>query len=137
MYDNNNNERDILKDFIEIRQVNEDEFLKIKETLTRIGVPSYRTNTLYQSCHILHKKNRYYICHFKELFKLDGRPTNMSNEDRLRRNAIANRLQAWGLCEILNDTMTDDDDTKSRLKVVKYSEKHKWNLESKYTIGAK
>lgn len=136
MYNNNNLERDILKDFVEIQSVNEDEFLTIKETLTRIGVPSYNTRTLFQSCHILHKKNKYYICHFKELFKLDGRPTNISYEDVLRRNAIANRLQAWGLCKIKNPEITKNDSTKSRLKVVKFSEKHKWNLESKYTIGS-
>ncbi|MFK5882856.1 MAG: translational repressor RegA [Candidatus Izemoplasma sp.] len=130
-------EQEIVDTLVEIDILEEDNFLKIKETLTRIGVPSYRTSTLFQSCHILHKKGKYYICHFKELFKLDGRPTNLSREDIQRRNSIANLVQSWKLCKIVNDNILDSKDTQSRLKIVKFHEKKDWNLEAKYTIGGR
>ena len=92
----------IVDDLLEIKLYEPDDFLKIRETLTRIGVASRKTNTLYQSCHILHKRGKYYICHFKELFKLDGKPSTLSESDIGRRNSIAAILEEWGLCEIVS-----------------------------------
>ena len=121
---------------VEIKLSKPDDFLKIKETLTRIGIASIKTNTLYQSCHILHKRGKYYIIHFKELFALDGKPHNISEEDLQRRDAIANLLSRWKLCEII-DEIDDNSDNMRNLKIIAFSEKSKWNLESKYTVGKK
>ena len=121
---------------VEIKLSKPDDFLKIKETLTRSGIASIKTNTLYQSCHILHKRGKYYIIHFKELFALDGKPHNISEEDLQRRDAIANLLSRWKLCEII-DEIDDNSDNMHNLKIIAFSEKSKWNLESKYTVGKK
>lgn len=121
---------------VEIKLNKPDDFLKIKETLTRIGIASSKTNTLYQSCHILHKRGRYYIIHFKELFALDGKPHNISVEDLQRRDAIANLLSRWKLCEVIG-VIGMENDNMHNLKIIAYSDKSKWKLESKYTVGKK
>lgn len=121
---------------VEIKLNKPDDFLKIKETLTRIGIASSKTNTLYQSCHILHKRGRYYIIHFKELFALDGKPHNISVEDLQRRDAIANLLSRWKLCEVIG-VIDMENDNMHNLKIIAYSDKSKWKLESKYTVGKK
>lgn len=113
-----------------------DDFLKIKETLTRIGVASRKDKTLYQSCHILHKRGRYAILHFKELFKLDGKEADITTEDLTRRDAIASLLDEWGLLEVVDLPETDQLDLK-QIKIVPFKEKNSWNLESKYSIGRK
>lgn len=112
-----------------------DDFLKIKETLTRIGVASKKDKTLYQSCHILHKRGRYAILHFKELFQLDGKETDISEEDISRRNSIALLLDEWGLLEVKDDEDIEVD--LKQIKIVPYKEKNEWKLESKYSIGRK
>jgi hypothetical protein len=123
---------------VEVRLKNPEDFLKIKETLTRIGVASRKDQTLYQSCHILHKQRRYFIVHFKELFALDGKPTNFAEEDEMRRNTIVNLLEEWGLVEIVNPDMTKDKIAPiSQIKVLSHKEKSDWILEAKYTIGKK
>jgi hypothetical protein len=123
---------------VEVRLKNPEDFLKIKETLTRIGVASRKDQTLYQSCHILHKQRRYFIVHFKELFALDGKPTNFAEEDEMRRNTIVNLLEEWGLVEIVNPDMTKDKIAPiSQIKVLSHKEKSDWLLEAKYTIGKK
>ena len=114
-----------------------DDFLKIKETLTRIGVASKKDNTLYQSCHILHKQGRYYIVHFKELFALDGKKTNFSSNDLQRRNRIAQLLSDWGLISIVNNSMIEDLAPLNQIKVLSFKDKDDWTLESKYNIGRK
>ena len=110
-------------------------FLKIRETLTRIGVASRKDKTLYQSCHILHKQGRYYIVHFKELFALDGKKTNLSENDVARRNTITVLLKDWGLIEILGEPSPVA--PLSQIKVLSYREKNEWTLETKYNIGKK
>ena len=112
-----------------------DDFLKIRETLYRIGVASRRERKLYQSCHILHKQGRYYIVHFKELFALDGKETNLSDNDIARRNSIAKLLKDWGLVEIKGNT--DIVAPLSQIKIISYKEKDEWILETKYNIGKK
>tara|TARA_Y100000817_G_scaffold244209_1_gene196161 strand:+ start:297 stop:701 length:405 start_codon:yes stop_codon:yes gene_type:complete len=112
-----------------------DDFLKIRETLSRIGVASRRERKLYQSCHILHKQGRYYIVHFKELFALDGKETNLSDNDIARRNSIAKLLKDWGLVEIKGNT--DIVAPLSQIKIISYKEKDEWILETKYNIGKK
>ena len=112
-----------------------DDFLKIRETLTRIGVASRKDQKLYQSCHILHKQGRYYIVHFKELFALDGKKTNLSENDIARRNTIANLLKDWGLINILGEVT--EVAPLSQIKVLSFSEKNEWTLETKYNIGKK
>jgi len=113
-------------------------FLKIKETLTRIGVASKHDKTLYQSCHILHKQGRYAIMHFKELFALDGKDTNFSEEDKARRNTIANLLVEWGLLTLEDPGKTSEPViSMGLLKVITYAEKSEWQLVSKYTVGKK
>lgn len=114
-----------------------DDFLKIRETLSRIGVASRKDNTLYQSCHILHKQGRYFITGFKELFALDGKATDLSNSDVQRRNAIAHLLSDWGLLEIVDETSCQDVAPMSQIKVLSFGEKTDWNLVTKYTIGKK
>ena len=112
-----------------------DDFLKVRETLSRIGVASRKERKLYQSCHILHKQGRYYIVHFKELFALDGKKTNLSENDIARRNTIANLLKDWGLINILGEVT--DVAPLSQIKVLSFNEKSEWTLETKYNIGKK
>ena len=112
-----------------------DDFLKIRETLSRIGVASRKEKKLYQSCHILHKQGRYFIVHFKELFALDGKNTNLSENDIARRNRIAALLSDWGLVEIKGDT--DPIAPLSQIKIISFKEKDEWILETKYNIGKK
>ena len=112
-----------------------DDFLKVRETLSRIGVASRKERKLYQSCHILHKQGRYYIVHFKELFALDGKKTNLSENDISRRNTIANLLKDWGLVEIIGNA--ESMAPLSQIKVLSFREKGEWTLETKYNIGKK
>ena len=127
-----------INSFVEIKLKKEDDFLKVKETLTRIGVASKKDKTLYQSCHILHKQGRYYIVHFKELFALDGKPSNFSEGDIARRNTIVNLLKEWGLIEIVNTTSTESPISPiSQIKVLPHKEKSEWELVAKYNIGKK
>ena len=115
-----------------------DDFLKVRETLTRIGVASRKDKTLYQSCHILHKQGRYFIVHFKELFALDGKPSNFSDNDMSRRNTIANLLAEWGLLDLVNPEVTKEPVAPiSQIKVLPFKEKKEWNLSAKYNIGKK
>jgi hypothetical protein len=123
---------------IEVRLRTEDDFLKVRETLTRIGVASKKERTLYQSCHILHKQGRYFIVHFKELFALDGKPSNMSESDVARRNTIANLLKEWDLVEFINSSQTENPIAPiSQIKVLPFKEKDDWELVAKYNIGKK
>lgn len=125
---------EIVDSLIEIQLIDNDSFLKIKETLTRIGVASKRDKTLYQSCHILHKRGKFYIVHFKELFALDGKTTTLDTVDRDRRNSIALLLNEWGLCRLLSKISTE---VIPNFKVIPYKEKHEWRLIPKYTVGKK
>jgi hypothetical protein len=122
---------------VEVKLKKEDDFLKIKETLTRIGVASERTKTLYQSCHILHKRGRYYITHFKEMFALDGKPTSLDVEDIQRRNTIIKLLSDWGLLTIVDPTQITDQAPMRLVKVIPHKEKDQWQLVAKYRIGKK
>ena len=115
-----------------------DDFLKIRETLTRIGVASRKDKTLYQSCHILHKQGKYFIVHFKELFALDGKPSNFSDSDISRRNTIANLLAEWGLLTLVTPDLSKQPVAPiSQIKVLPFKEKDQWNLTAKYNIGKK
>ena len=114
-----------------------DDFLKVRETLTRIGVASRKERKLYQSCHILHKKGKYYIVHFKELFALDGKRTNISENDLQRRNRISKLLSDWGLISIVDELGEDELAPLNQIKVLSYKDKGEWTLESKYNIGKK
>jgi len=121
---------------VEITLGHEDDFLKVRETLTRIGVASRKENILYQSCHILHKQGRYAIVHFKELFALDGKPTNFSDEDKGRRNTIAKLLEDWALVKIANpEAASDPVSPLSQIKILPFKEKDDWKLVAKYNIG--
>ena len=111
-----------------------DDFLKVRETLSRIGVASSKNKTLYQSCHILHKQGKYYIVHFKELFALDGKDTNISENDIARRNTIANLLTDWGLVKVVSESAVEAAPL-SQIKVISFKEKNEWLLETKYNIG--
>ena len=125
---------------VEVTLEDEDAFLKVRETLTRIGVSSRKEKVLYQSCHILHKQGRYVILHFKELFALDGKPSTITDNDLQRRNAIANLLEEWGLVKILSeekDRIKNDLAPIHQIKIISYREKDEWELLSKYTIGKK
>lgn len=123
---------------VEVVLKDDDDFLKIRETLTRIGVASHKNKTLYQSCHILHKQGKYYIVHFKELFALDGKPSNFGDEDIGRRNTIANLLAEWGLIKLVDaDKSKEPIAPLNQIKVLPYKEKDEWNLETKYNIGKK
>jgi hypothetical protein len=123
---------------VEVRLKNPEDFLKVRETLTRIGVASRKDQTLYQSCHILHKQRRYFIVHFKELFALDGKPTNFDDDDLKRRNTIVNLLAEWGLIELVDpDATTDNIAPISQIKVLSHKEKDDWILQAKYSIGKK
>ena len=120
---------------LEVKLKEPDDFLKVRETLSRIGVASRKERKLYQSCHILHKQGRYYIVHFKELFALDGKETNINENDISRRNSIAVLLSDWGLIEILGET--EPRAPLSQIKVISFKEKNEWDLETKYNIGKK
>ena len=135
-----NTNDDIIKwepgDMLEVSLREPDDFLKIKETLTRIGVSSKRDeNTLFQSCHILHKQGRYFIVHFKELFLLDGKPSNLTENDLQRRNTISALLSDWGLLTILNEAKAKSCAPLKQIKIISHKEKMNWKLESKYSIG--
>lgn len=128
----------ILDSLIEVKLVNEDDFLKVRETLTRVGVASKKQQTLWQSCHILHKQGKYYIVHFKELFALDGKPTNISEDDISRRNTIANLMAEWGLVSLIDPKKSAEPVAPlSQIKVLAYKEKDEWELVAKYNIGRK
>ena len=114
-----------------------DDFLKVRETLTRIGVASRKEKNLYQSCHILHKRGKCYIVHFKELFALDGKIANLSANDVQRRNRITRLLSDWGLIDIVSQDSIEDIAPLNQIKIIAYKEKHEWSLESKYNIGKK
>jgi hypothetical protein len=122
---------------LEVKLPEPDNFLKIKETLTRIGVASRKDKILYQSCHILHKQGRYFIVHFKELFALDGKEANISVGDIERRNTIAGLLEEWGLLKINNPAKATQRVSLSQIKVVSFKEKNTWQLVAKYNIGKK
>lgn len=123
---------------VEIKLKTEEDFLKVRETLTRIGVASARDRKLYQSCHILHKQGRYYIVHFKELFVLDGKPSTLTDDDIGRRNTIANLICEWGLVEIVDKQKTEAPVAPmSQVKVIPYRDKDQWELVAKYNIGRK
>mgnify|MGYP001491271354 FL=1 len=125
-----------IDDLLEVTLKQDDDFLKVKETLTRIGVSSRRENKLYQSCHILHKRGKYYIVHFKELFALDGLPTDISETDLGRRNAIANLLDEWELLEVVDIEKTENPRVSlAQIKILSYNEKKDWELIPKYHIG--
>ena len=126
------------ENMVECTLGNPDDFLKVRETLTRIGVASRKDKTLYQSCHILHKQGRYYIVHFKELFALDGKPTNFSENDQARRNTIANLLSEWCLVKLSNPEASSEIVVPlNQLKILSFKEKDLWNLTAKYNIGSK
>ena len=122
---------------VEIALNEPDDFLKVRETLTRIGVASRKEKKIYQSCHILHKQGRYYIVHFKELFALDGKHANLTQNDVQRRNRIIQLLSDWGLITIMNVSKITDIAPLNQIKVLAYKEKHEWILETKYNIGKK
>jgi Bacteriophage translational regulator len=127
-----------LESLVEVNLTDPQNFLKIKETLTRIGVASRKEKTIYQSCHILHKRGKYYIVHFKELFGLDGHDITFGEEDLARRNTIANLLEDWGLVNIVDQTKTEEPVAlMNTIKVLNYKEKGEWNLVPKYNIGRK
>ena len=124
-------------DMVEVVLGEPDDFLKVRETLTRIGVASRKEKKIYQSCHILHKQGKYYIVHFKELFALDGKNTNLSLNDIQRRNRIIQLLSDWGLITVVNPDKISDLAPLNQIKVLSFKEKNDWTLESKYNIGRK
>jgi hypothetical protein len=124
-------------DMVEVTLGQPDDFLKVRETLTRIGVASRKERKLYQSCHILHKQGKYYIVHFKELFALDGKSTNLSLNDVQRRNRIIQLLSDWGLVSLVEGDKISDVAPLNQIKVLAFKEKDEWTLESKYNIGRK
>jgi hypothetical protein len=127
-----------LENLIEVKLPEPDDFLKIRETLSRIGVASKKDKTLYQSCHILHKQGRYYLVHFKELFLLDGKSSDFSEDDMGRRNTIANLLHEWQLLDLVNENKSKEPVAPlSQIKIISHKEKGEWNLITKYSIGKK
>jgi hypothetical protein len=127
-----------LNKLIEVKLYNSEDFLKVKETLSRIGIASKKDNTLYQSCHILHKQGKYYIVHFKELFLLDGKEATLSEGDIGRRNRIISLLDEWELVEVIDiDAVEADMTPLNQIKIIPFKEKNNWNLITKYTIGNK
>ena len=125
-----------IKDLLEVSLKEDDDFLKVKETLTRIGVSSRREKKLYQSCHILHKRGKYYVVHFKELFALDGLPTNLDVNDIGRRNTIANLLEEWGLLNVVDSEKSEEPTVGiNQIKILPFKEKDEWELCPKYHIG--
>ncbi len=121
---------------VEVNLDEPDSFLKIKETLTRIGVASRKDKKLYQSCHILHKRGKYYICHFKELFILDGKPSTLSEDDILRRNLITSLLNDWGLLNVVSLSNIEQKAAMNTVKVLAFGDKNEWTCVSKYSIGS-
>jgi len=125
-----------LDELIEVKLNEPDDFLKIRETLSRIGIASKKEKTLYQSCHILHKQSKYYLVHFKELFLLDGKRSDFTEEDKARRNTIANLLHEWQLLDLVNEKKSSSPTAPlSQVKIISHKEKNDWNLIAKYTIG--
>jgi len=122
---------------LEVNLVQPDDFLKVRETLTRIGVASRKDKVLYQSCHILHKQGRYFIVHFKELFALDGKQADLTDNDIQRRNTIAKLLVDWGLVSIMDAHLHNDIAPLSQIKIISFKEKNDWDLQTKYNIGKK
>ena len=129
---------DLLNLLIEVKIGEEEDFLKIKETLTRIGVATRKEKKLYQSCHIFHKQGKYYIVHFKEMFAIDGKPSNFSEEDKGRRNKIIELLQDWGLLKVIEPELIKEPlASMSQIKIINHKEKNEWSLEAKYNMGRK
>ena len=126
-----------IKDLVEVTLNEQDDFLKVRETLTRIGVASKKDRTLFQSCHILHKQGHYFIVHFKELFALDGKTADLSDNDLQRRNTIAKLLSDWGLIKILDVGSHANTAPLSQIKIIAFKEKSEWDLQTKYNIGKK
>lgn len=127
-----------VENLIEVTLAEKDDFLKIRETLTRIGVAAKKENVLYQSCHILHKQGKYYIVHFKELFALDGKPSSIVDNDIARRNTIVNLLSEWGLIKIVSpETIEEPRAPLSQIKIIAHKDKNDWELVAKYNIGKK
>ena len=122
---------------VEVRLKQPDDFLKVRETLTRIGVASRSERKLFQSCHILHKQGKYYIVHFKELFLLDGKQSDFSENDLQRRNRITKLLSDWGLVDVVDENMIEDVSSISQIKILPHKEKNEWELIPKYSIGSK
>jgi hypothetical protein len=130
----------LVEEMIEVTLREQEDFLKVRETLTRIGVASRKDKSLYQSCHILHKQGKYYIVHFKELFALDGKPTDFTTEDIGRRNTITNLLAEWNLVSIVESNMNSTSQPVtplSQIKIISHKEKDEWDLIAKYNIGKK
>jgi hypothetical protein len=128
----------VVDSLIEVKIAEEEDFLKIKETLTRIGVASRKDQKLYQSCHILHKQGKYYIVHFKELFALDGKPSDFTSEDKGRRNTIVQLLEEWGLVKVVESKLIEEPKAPmSQVKIIPHKDKANWTLEAKYNIGRK
>ena len=128
----------LVDSLVEVRLGEQDDFLKVKETLTRIGVASRKEQALYQSCHILHKQGKYYIVHFKELFMLDGKPANFSDDDKGRRNTIAALLEEWGLIKVVDSERVNELKLPlNQIKILPFKEKNEWRLVTKYNIGRK
>jgi len=127
-----------LESLVEITLTDDEDFLKVRETLTRIGIASRKDRTLFQSCHILHKRGKYYIVHFKELFALDGKPSNFNENDLGRRNTIVNLLSEWGLLTLVNpDKSSEPIVPLGQIKIISHKDKSNWNLVAKYNIGNK
>ena len=128
----------LIEAMVEVKLNEPDDFLKVRETLTRIGIASRKEKTLFQSCHILHKQGKYYIVHFKELFALDGKTTNFTENDTARRNSIANLLSEWELIKLVNPDKSAEPTVPLRqLKILSFKEKDEWDLTPKYNIGNK
>lgn len=127
-----------LENLVEVKLPEPDDFKIVMETLSRIGVASKKDNTLYQSCHILHKQGRYFVVHFKEMFLLDGKRSDFSEDDKARRNTISNLLNDWGLLDLVDKKKTETPVAPlSQIKIISHKDKEKWNLVAKYTIGKK
>ncbi len=128
----------IVETLVEVKLIEQDDFLKIRETLSRIGIAAKKERRLYQSCHILHKQGKYYIVHFKELFALDGKPTNFSDEDKGRRNTIIALLEEWGLVKVVDVSTIDSPKASlNNIKILPHGQKNEWELCTKYNIGRK
>lgn len=128
--------KNIIDSLVEVRIAEEEDFLKIKETLSRCGVASRKENKLWQSCHILHKQGKYYIVHFKELFLLDGKPSNFTEDDKGRRNTITNLLEEWELVRVVEpEKIKEPRAPMNQIKIIAFKDKAKWLLETKYNIG--
>ena len=127
-----------IRELVEVTLPNPDNFLKVRETLSRIGVASKKDNTLYQSCHILHKQGKYYIVHFKQLFLLDGKQSDFTDDDKARLNTIANLLHEWELVDLVSEQKSSEPVAPlSQIKIISHKEKDQWNLVAKYNIGKK